>query len=125
MKRPASIAAFERMFLASVAIGAAQTWLGWEELRERAGAGEVLALLGLTFATLVGLVLLVSVGRSRPAKWVLVILCAIGLPMIVASYERGSIVGSLPLALVQAALQVGSLALLFTPSARKWLAANG
>jgi hypothetical protein len=102
-----------------------QAWIGWDELRARTGAGEMLALLGLTFATLTGLALLVSLGRSRSAQWVLLLLCAMGLPMMLGSYMRGSIVGSLPLALLQAALQVGSLALLFTGSARKWLAGGG
>jgi hypothetical protein len=101
-----------------------QAWIGWDALRERSGAGEMLALLGLTFATLTGLVLLVSLGRSKSAQWVLLLLCAMGLPMMIGSYLRGSIVGSLPLALLQAALQVGSLALLFTARARKWLAGD-
>ncbi|HZF95787.1 MAG TPA: hypothetical protein VEZ20_13055 [Allosphingosinicella sp.] len=125
LSRPAAILAFERLFLASVALGGVQAWIGWDELRERAGAGEMLALLGLTFATLTGLVLLVSLGRSGSAKWVLLLLCAMGLPMMLGSYLNGNIVGSLALALLQAVLQVGSLALLFTPAARKWLAGGG
>ena len=117
--------AFERLFLFSLAIGAVQAWIGWDALKERAGAGEMAALLALTFASLGGLALLVSLGRSRSAKWVLAILCALGLPLMLASYERSTIIGSLPLAIVQAGLQVASLGLLFTAAARKWLAGAG
>jgi hypothetical protein len=112
------------MFLASLALAPVQAAIGWHDLRDRGSAGELLAVVALSLFTLAALALLVSVGRNRSAKWVLTILCAIGLPLMLESYERGAIVGSLPLALVQGALQVGSLALLFAPSARKWLAGD-
>jgi hypothetical protein len=102
-----------------------QAALAWDALAARAAPAEMMALLALTFATLAGLVLLVSRGRSRSAKWVLVILCAIGLPLLLLSLERGTLIGSTPVALVQAGLQVGSLGLLFAPDARKWLAGEG
>ena len=124
--RPRSIAAFETLFLSSIAIGFVQAVLGWEELVRRAeaegrGGGAVLALLALTFFILGASALLVSRGRMASAKWALVILCAIGLPLFFVSLGRGTMVGWLPLALGQAALQVGSLALLFTHEAREWL----
>lgn len=124
--RPRSIAAFEKLFLASIAIGVLQAALGWEELLRRAaeegrGGAGVLALLGLTFFTMGASALLVSRGRMASAKWALVILCVIGLPLFFGALGRGTIVGWLPLALGQAALQVGSLALLFTREARDWL----
>ncbi|QAY75958.1 hypothetical protein [Sphingosinicella sp. BN140058] len=127
--RPRSILIFERLFLASLAIGLVQAWLGWDALVGRAaadghGLGMVLTLLGLTFFTLAGLALLVSRGRQASAKWVLTLLCALGLPLVLASLRRGSIVGSHPLALVQAGLQVASLLPLFTGEARRWLASG-
>jgi hypothetical protein len=106
-------------------LGAVQAWIGWDELRGRADAGEMLTVLALVFATLSGLALLVSLGRSASARWVLVFLCAVGLPLMAVSIGRGTVVGSPALAFLQAALQVGSLALLFTASARKWLAGGG
>jgi hypothetical protein len=110
----------------SIAVGIVQAVLGWEELVRRAeaegrGGAGVLALLGLTFFTMGASALLVSRGRTPWAKWLLVILCAIGLPLFFASLGRGTIVGWAPLALGQAALQVVSLSLLFTREAREWL----
>jgi hypothetical protein len=127
--RPRSIILFERLFLASLAAGLVQAWLGWPHLiaraaREGHGPGAMLALLALTFFTLGALSLLVSRGRQPSAKWVLTILCAIGLPLVLASVAAGNVVGSPGLALVQACLQVGSLALLFTAEARAWLSAD-
>jgi hypothetical protein len=127
--RPRSIAAFERLFLASIAVGVVQAVLGWEELLRRAaeegrGGAGVLALLGLTFFVMGASALLVSRGRMASAKWALVILCALGLPLFFGSLGRGTVVGWLPLALGQAALQVVSLGLLFTREAREWLAGS-
>ena len=126
--RPRSILLFERLFLFSLVLGGVQAAAGWEELGRRAAAGEgegaMLALLALTFGTLTGLALLVSRGRMRSAKWLLVILCFLGLPLFFARLTGGTIVGWELLAVVQAALQVTSLALLFTKEARGWLAAS-
>jgi predicted membrane channel-forming protein YqfA (hemolysin III family) len=124
---PRSILLFERLFLASLAAGVMQAWIGWEALEARAaslghGAGAMLLMLALVFGTLAGVVLLVSRGRQRSAKWVLVILAVIGLPIFLVGLEQGTVVGSTFLALAQAALQVGSLFYLFTREAKAWLA---
>ena len=124
--RPASITLFERLFLLSLAIGAIQVFVGWDELLRRAeakgeGAAALTALLALAFFIQGALALLVSRGRMWSAKWLLVILCAIGLPLVLASVAEGTIVGWVPVALLQAALQVASLALLFTREAREWV----
>ncbi|PSJ43006.1 hypothetical protein [Allosphingosinicella deserti] len=125
--RPRSIPTFERLFLSSLGLGLVQAWLGWEDLVGRAaakghGPGAMLTLLGLTFATLAGLALLVSRGRQASAKWVLTFLCVAGLPLVLVSLWQGSIAGSPPLAFAQAGLQVASLFPLFTLEARTWLA---
>ena len=120
---------FERLFLFSILIGFVQAAIGWDEMVRRAeaageGGGAVLALLGLTFFTMGALALLVSRGRMASAKWALVILCAIGLPLFFVSLAGGRLVGWVPLALVQAALQVASLGFLFAGEAREWLASR-
>ena len=125
--RPRSVILFERLFLFSILIGFVQAAAGWDQLVERApaegeGGGAVLLLLGLTFFTMGALALLVSRGRMASAKWALVILCAIGLPLFFVSLAGGRLVGWVPLALVQAALQVVSLGFLFAGDARRWLA---
>jgi hypothetical protein len=114
------------LFFLSLFIGLGQAVLGWRELSARAAArGEaafaVALLIALTLFTLGALALLVSRGRIGWAKWLLVVLCGIGLPLVWASFAAGTIVGSPPLAIVQAALQAGSLLLLFTEQARRWL----
>lgn len=119
--RPASVVLFERLFLSSLLLAFAQAAIGWDELMSRGSAEEIGAVLALSVLTLAGLVLLVSRGRSASAKWVLTFLLFAGLPLLLLSLVRGSVVGWAPLALVQAALQAGSIALLFTPSAREWL----
>jgi hypothetical protein len=128
--RPLSIVRFEQLFFLSLLIGLGQAALGWEELGARAAArGEgtpgVALLIALTLFTLGALALLVSRGRIGWAKWLLVALCANGLPLVWASFTAGTIVGSPPLAVAQAALQAGSLLLLFTVEARAWLRGGG
>ena len=78
-------------------------------------------LLGLTFFTMGSLALLVSRGGIGWARWLLVALCLMGLPLVWGSYLAGRIVGSPLLAAAQTAMQVGSLALLFTGEARGFL----
>nr|WP_295370123.1 hypothetical protein [uncultured Sphingosinicella sp.] len=98
-----------------------QAVVGWDELARRGSAAAMLTLLALSLGTLAGVALLVSRGRSRGAKWLLLMLLLLGLPMFFISLGRGTIVGWGLLAVLQASLQVGSIALLFTPSAREWL----
>ena len=119
--RPRSVRAFEQLFLLSLLLAVVQAVVGWEELSRRGSKGEMLAVLGLSIGTLAGLTLLVSRGRSRSAKWVMTLLLLIGLPLFVMSGVEGTLTGSPWLALVQAALQAGSLALLITREARQWL----
>ena len=128
--RPRSILLFERLFLSTLAIAIVQAAAGWDELVRRAeaeGRGPlgVAAVIGLTLFTMGALVLLVSRGRLRWAKWLLVVLCAIGVPFFLAGLAAGKVAGWEPLALVQAALQVASLGFLFTREARDWLKAGG
>lgn len=123
---PPSVNWFERIFLASLALGLVQAWLGWDVLVRRAaaeghGLGSVGLLLGLTLFTMGSLTLLVSRGRIGWARLLLVVLCAVGLPLVWGSFVAGRIAGSPTLAAAQAAMQVGSLALLFTREARAWL----
>jgi hypothetical protein len=122
--RPRSIIYFERLFLASLGIAPVQIYLAWDELAAREHLRDRLFLVLLVVATLAGLVLLVSRGRIAWAKWLLAILWLIGLPLFLLDLNRGSILGWTLLAAVQALLQSGSLALLFTDEARAWMKAG-
>jgi hypothetical protein len=119
--RPRSIIYFERLFLASLAIAPVQILLAWDELAARDHLRDRLLLVILAVTTLGGLVLLVSRGRIAWAKWLLAILWVIGLPVFLVDLNRGSILGWTLLAALQALLQSGSLALLFTREARAWM----
>jgi hypothetical protein len=118
--RPSAIVSFERLFLLTIGIGIGQAVVGWDELVERAPASTIVTMLGLTLGTQATLVLLVSRGRNSAAKWVLLAMLGIGLPLYFSSLERGTVIGWGMLSLLQALLQVASIALLFTTSARAW-----
>ena len=123
-QRPRSIVYFERLFLFTILIGVVQAIAGWHELSRRGSTAEMLTMLLLSLGTLTGVALLVSRGRSPQAKWVLLVLLVVGVPMFLNSLERGTIVGWGGLALLQAALQIASVSLLFTRSARRWLSGS-
>jgi hypothetical protein len=82
----------------------------------------MLTMVGLSLFIIAALVLLVSRGRSRSAKWVLIITLLLGLPLYVASLVRGTIIGWLWLSVIQAAAQIAGIGTLFTASAKSWLA---
>lgn len=122
MRRPRSIILFERLFLLGIGIGVAQAALGWSELARRGSETSMLTMVGLSLFIIAALVLLVSRGRSRSAKWVLIITLLLGLPLYVASLLQGTIIGWLWLSVIQAAAQVAGIRMLFTASAKSWLA---
>ena len=125
--RPPSIVWFERLSLLALAIGALVSVATWNEVlasiqSSGIGATAAAAIHIVLFALLVGLVLLISRGRSVVAKWVFVILFVGGLiltaPGLGGIFERGL------LGLVQAVqllLQVIAVGLLFAPPASAWL----
>jgi hypothetical protein len=120
--RPGTILAFEWLFLASLASAVVRVGIAWSQSVMQ---GPIQLVLGVLFFSLVlnlTLVLFVSRRRSRIAKWILVALFLIGL----TSYLRFLVTGvrsfddwaEIGLGLVQAL----GIAMLFTTSAREWLA---
>lgn len=81
----------------------------------------MLTVVGLSLFIIAALVLLVSRGPSRSAKWMLIITLLLGLPLYVLSLVRGTIIGWLWLSVIQAAAQIAGIAMLFTASAKSWL----
>ena len=125
--RPPSIVWFERLSLIALAIGAAVSVATWDDvLLSLAGTGigstVAAAILIVLFALFLGLVLLISRGRSMIAKWVYVILFVGGL--LVTAPGLGGIFDLGLLGVVQAVqllLQVIAVGLLFAPPAGAWL----
>ncbi len=119
--RPAAIAWFERLYIGSLAIAVAVMAAGWDSVGE---VPTLVMLAGIVLGVLlpVGLVLLVSRMRSRIAQWVLIALFAIGLASNATIYDPGVNWGVDMVVLVTTAMQMLAVALLFTRSARAWMA---
>ena len=115
--RPSTIVAFEILYFVTLACGGLQAYFSWQQLQ----AEFIIGVQVFTVALLVALVLLVSRGRRKSAKWVLVVLFALGLPITVRIFLSGDLAGSALLTVTQTVLLLIGLALLFTPSERRWL----
>ena len=119
--RPESIAWFERLYLGSLAVSVAIMAMGWDST----GKIPLVYLLPALFLGLllpIILILLVSRRRSRVAKWVLILLFALGLASNLAGYNPNGDTRLNVAALIITAMQMLALALLFTAPARAWLA---
>jgi len=121
MMRPTTIVAFEALYLVTLAIGILQAYLGWQQLQAMASPFFIVTIQLVTLGLLVVLILLVSRRRSRFAKWVLVVLFVIGLPMTVKIFASGQLAGSAALTVCQSLLQLIGLVMLFLPASRAWL----
>lgn len=119
--RPDSIAAFEAVFFASLALGVLQSALQWQHLTAIASTPFVVIIQCTVFAVLLLLILGVSRGRSKWAKRFLVLGFALGIPATYHLLKQDAIAITTILALVQTSLQAIGLSMLFTPSAITWL----
>lgn len=120
--RPKSVKLFEVLYLVSLGIGLVNTSLGWENLTQKAGVGSLLSVLAGTFLITVVLVLLISRKGSNVARWVLVVMFALGaIPYITSlagMFAQNPIIAFL--AAVQVTLQVIALCLVFRPDTKPW-----
>ncbi len=140
MQRPPSIVSFERLYLASMMLGLANTALGWQAREDVLSANpavrgnpQVQAMLGwmLPAATVVGLAMslllwfLVARRGSFIAKWIVVIFAGLGVLGaigVVLTLVRGlspNVIVS-GLGLVTTALSIAAAAMLFRSDALPW-----
>ena len=119
MTRPTEIVWFERIIIATLALGALNSWLAWPQLVAMRGPAYVITVQLFAFAVMLGLTLLVSRRRSNVAKWISIAMFIIGLPFWVQQVSAGSLPGSLTISFVQVAAQVVAFALLFTAASRR------
>jgi hypothetical protein len=119
--RPKSIVYFEALYLASLAIGLVQSYLGWDELAGIASPAFILSVQLFTFGLIIALTLFVSRRRIKVALWILLALFVVGLPLFLQQVASGSLAGSGWIAGLQFAMQLVAMGLAFTPSARSWL----
>ena len=121
MRRPAEVKWFERIIAATLVLGIVQSWLAWPQLVAMRGPAFLLTSQLLTFAVMIGLTLCVSRGRSSIAKWIMLGLFVVGLPIVVklAAVELLTL-GSPLITFTQFAGQLLAYALLFTRASRRW-----
>jgi len=129
--RPQSIIMFERLYLGAWGIGVINSLLAWNRSQEALQANPVLADIGpglLYVTTAIGFAIplllwyFIARRRSVVAKWLLVVLFAIGLMGVAYAATQGSIAGGISgaLAIVALLLQAGAVYMLFRPDTRAW-----
>lgn len=134
MHRPPSIILFERLFWSSILVSVVTTIVTWSnmaaEFDREAGAGRSAGSFGVVFVILVislaiVLALWYAIARrgSNVAKWIYVVLTAIGTLQALAALFGPAETGALSLAgsLLSTALSVASAAMLFRADAVAWL----
>jgi ABC-type tungstate transport system substrate-binding protein len=127
--RPASIVNFERVVLLSLVLGVVGAFLIWDQTMKTASvAGMTSGTLMTIQAVTIGLYLLLLYFISRKgspiAKWIYVALAVLGLVVGLAGFQQTMEYGTLPLliTIVQYALTIYSLWLLFRPDAKAYFA---
>jgi hypothetical protein len=124
-KRPSNVVWFERLMYLSIALGVINTALNWNRLvamANRMGVVFVVFVGGFVFGMLIWLIWLVARKAKHWARWVQLGLFVLGTPrdirMVVHNLSDRPAAGTF--GLVQFALQVAALILIFTGNARDW-----
>jgi hypothetical protein len=135
--RPQSIELFEKVFLGSIVVGLINTALSWSQVNamladprlNAAGVGSGTLVFGLVVGIVIPLLLWYFIARraSNVAKWIFVVLTALGLFGFLSSLANPlapkgliTVIGA-----VAVALQVYAAWLLFRPDAAAWLESKG
>jgi formate-dependent nitrite reductase membrane component NrfD len=136
--QPASIKQFDRYFLGSLVIGLVNSVLSYQDnvamlqndpATAAAGFGDGFIITVTLFGFAIPLLLwfLISRRASNVAKWILVVLTAIGIvfmiPTISVIAEQGTL--GLVLTLAVTALQIYAITFLFRADAKAWLESKG
>lgn len=123
---PGSIRLFERLQVLGLLIGWANAAIAYHDvLRGRLSPIVFAMALCLVTALVAFLVARISRRRSTRAKWILIILSALGVaPWFALLRHTGPLHLHSVLSLAQGALQAGSCALLITADAREWFASR-
>lgn len=130
--RPASIVMFERFFLASLALSVISVVLGYGAMMDELGREPALAQMGIGGGLVIGVValglvinlllwFLIARKASNAAKWILVILTALGLASSLPSALGGPWNLMTILGLASYALEIAAIVYLFKDDAKAWL----
>lgn len=127
--RPRSIVMFERIVIVSLLLGILNAYLSWDHLSAQVaaqGATSDSIITAQAIMTAIYLLLIWLIARkARPvAKWIYVVLTAIGVVIAVAGIGQTLTMGmaSVAVSLFQNILLIASLWLLFRPDAKAWFA---
>ena len=135
--RPQSIELFEKVYLGAIAVGLVNTLLSWSQVNamladprmQAAGVGSGTLVFGLIVGILIPLLLWYFIARraSSVAKWIYIVLTAVGLFAFLSSLANPLVLKGLVTILGAAtvALQVYGAWLLFRPDAVAWLESKG
>lgn len=127
--RPKSIVTFERLVLLYLAIGVLYAFLVWEQTMASLqaqgaalGSGTIITIQAITVALYLLLVWFISRKGSPVAKWIYVVLGVLSLVLGLFGIQETMSLGTLPLilAVVQYALLLVTIWLLFRPDAKAW-----
>ncbi|HET9509647.1 MAG TPA: hypothetical protein VFO80_00720 [Sphingomonas sp.] len=131
MIRPKSIELFERCYLGGWAVGLVNTLINWSNVRQDArvvAAAEQVGTWYLPTITAIGLIIplvlwfFIARKGSVVAKWIMVVLTAIGVIGLALAFARGDYPVALAglLGLVGVVLNIAAAAMLFRPDAKLW-----
>ena len=121
MDRPLEIAWFERLNLATMVLGILNSWLSWDQLMMLGRSPTfVIMIQSITLGIILGLTLLVSRKRSNIAKWVIIVLFVLGLPITIYTELRDDLPSIGIIGYAQTTIQFVALVLLFKPASRRW-----
>ncbi len=136
--RPASIVTFERFYLGAIVLGLVNNAVNWSQTQEIMASSPEVAAAGLGTGFLVTTMLIglaiplllwyfITRRASNIAKWILVVLFAIGLIGLLMSFTSPLMPGGLAMALglISVALQAYAVYMLFRPDAVAWLSGSG
>lgn len=130
--RPQSIVMFERLFLAALAISAISTFIVYDGVARALatdasmqqlglGSGFLIGLLVASFAIYLLLWYLIAHKAANVAKWILVVLVALGILTSLPGLLQASFDVAMLSGLAALALEVGAVACLFRGDASAWL----
>jgi len=124
--RPKTIVYFERIIFGTFLLSALEIYLMWDRIYafgappdRNLQAAIFVTLQIFMFALAATLILLVSRRRSKIAMWVSIAMAAYGIWLVIPEIIHG--LGSNINVALQCIGQVVAYALLFTPSARRWM----
>lgn len=128
--RPKAIVNFERLFLASIVLSTVQLAMQAGARIGQVGPVTELVIEAAGILVSVLLVLLASRRRSNVARWLLVVLTALGLLATGITLGRDlgggkGVDAAWLVSLLAIALQTAAVAMLFAPEAREWFARRG